>query len=96
MTNYLELLRWHNRRDCPYPKCKKVFEDGVVLTKVENDEIVEWSPNGHFLFHYYDAHGIPAEVITEKLTEMINSEMSQAEVNTYNKIIKNKIESEIK
>ena len=92
MTNYLVLLRWHNRRICPYPKCSKVFKDGIVLTEVKGGEVRGWFPDGQFLFHYYDAHGMPPEVMTERLTELVNSKMSQKEIDTYNRIMKNKMD----
>lgn len=87
--NYLELLRWHNYHKCPYAgKCKAKFEDGVVQVKRDGDKIVGWYPDGGFLFHYQDTHGFPHELTIELFEKLINSEMTQNEIDTYNKIMK--------
>jgi hypothetical protein len=88
--NYLELLRWHNYRKCPYAgKCRKRFDDGIIQTKVESGRLTSWYPNGEFLFHYQDTHGFPHEMMIEEFEKMINSEMTQREIDIYNLITNN-------
>lgn len=88
--NYLELLKLHNTRKCPYAgKCKARFEDGVVRVNREGGKITGWYPDGGFLFHYQDTHGFPHEMMIEEFQRLIDSEMTKDEVTLYNNMMKN-------
>jgi len=76
-------------KKCTYSKCKKMFDVPIVTTVVKNGKIKSWSPSGVYLFHYQDTHGFPHEMMIEELTRLVESKMSDLEIDEYNKLMKN-------
>jgi alanyl-tRNA synthetase len=64
------LLALAGMRDCPYRKCKHVYEEGAVLpTGLSYPTNVMVS--GAWAFHMLDTHGIPVTIFSTIVSERV-------------------------
>lgn len=88
MANLLVLLKMQLTTECYYKKCHQPFPNGLVEVKGRLDDgTLTWNP-AKLLFHVFDTHGFPHEVLLEMLEERIGSEMTPEQVSEYNQIMK--------